>query len=147
MKAWNPDAFTDKNYVLSFFTKGEEANSRKIVKNQRFIKGFQEIVLSLEIPLELLDGFSCSLVKKVTSKMFSKIVATKKTTRPPFASPCNSVLKYNVLRAVFVAKLQWSTPTTWIEYTDITDFGWDIERKPKWVDKVWKCYWFTPQQT
>ena len=61
------------------------------------------------------------------------MAATRKNTRPLFAAPCKSVLKYHMLQALFLAKLWQSTPTLWIEASEITDFNWDIEGKPKWV--------------
>lgn len=38
-----------------------------------------------------------------------------------------------MLRALFLAKLRQSKPTSCTEASEITDFSWDIEGKPIWV--------------
>lgn len=70
-------AFTGNDYISLFFTK-----RKKMVKNGRFIKRFQEFSLSWEIPQESSEvigeslcsiyGFSCSSINKVRGKVFSK---------------------------------------------------------------------------
>lgn len=75
-------AFTGNDYVSLFFTKRKAASWKKMVKNGRFIKRFQEFSLSWEIPQESSEvigeslcsiyGFSCSSINKVRGKVFSK---------------------------------------------------------------------------
>ena len=67
-------------------------------------------------------------------KMFSKRWPQQRSLDlfllPP---PCKSELKYHMLRALFLAKLRQSKPTSCTEASEITDFSWDVEGKPIWV--------------
>ena len=90
-------AFTGNDYVSSFFTRRKTVSWKKMVKNERFIKGFQEFGLSWEIPHEVIEefvcnifGFSCYSVNKVRGKMFSKTLSQQ--IRPldlPLLPPVN----------------------------------------------------------
>ena len=75
-------AFTGSDYVSSVFTKGKEASWKKIIKNEKFIKVFQDFGFSWEIPQEIFQVikefscskyvFSCSSFNKVRGEIFSK---------------------------------------------------------------------------
>ena len=68
--------------------------------------------------------------------MFSK--RSPQQGRPPDLTllPPVNLRGNNMLRAVFVAKLWQSMPTSWIEAPEITNFRWDIEGKSIWVGEV-----------
>ena len=82
-------------------------------------------------------SFNCAAVNKVRSKMFTKRLKQEK--RSPDLSllpPCKSVLKYHMQWAVYVAKLWGSLYIPSIDAPQFTEFGWDSEGKPIWVDKI-----------
>ena len=64
-------------------------------------------------------------------KMFSKRWPQQRSLDlfllPP---PCKSELKYHMLRALFLAKLRQSKPTSCTEASEITDFSWVAEFFP-----------------
>ena len=140
-------AFTGNDYVSSFFTKGKTESWKKMVKDEKYIQGFQEFSLSWEVTQEIFEvleefvckmyGFNCASVNKVKSKMFTKRLKQEK--RPPELSllpSCQSVLQYHTQRAVYVAKLWRSSYIPSIDAPQFTQFGWDSEGKPIWIDAI-----------
>ena len=82
-------------------------------------------------------GFICASVSKVRRKMFTKRL--KQGKRSPDLSllpPCQSVLKYHMQRAVYVAKLWRSSYIPLIDAPQFTEFDWDSEGKPTWVNGI-----------
>ena len=97
----------------------------------------QEIFEVLEEFVSKMYSFNCAAVNKVRSKMFTKRLKQEK--RSPDLSllpPCKSVLKYHMQWAVYVAKLWGSLYIPSIDAPQFTEFGWDSEGKPIWVDKI-----------
>ena len=105
-------------YVSSFFTKGKTASWKKMVKDEKYIQGFQDFGMAWEITQKIFEvlvefvckiyGFICTSVNKVRSKMFTK--RFKQEKRQPDLSllpPCQSVLKYDMQQAVYVPKIVW----------------------------------------
>ena len=140
-------AFTGNDYVSSFFTKGKIASWEKMVKDEKYIQGFQEFGMSWKIMQEIFEvleelvckmyGLNCASVNKVRGQMFTKRL--KQGKRSPDLSllpPCHSVLKYHMQRAVYVAKLWRSSYIPSIDAPQFTEFGWDSEGKPTWVDGI-----------
>ena len=39
-------------------------------------------------------------------------------------------------RALFVAKMWRSTPTAWLELPEITEFGWEADGSPIWIEEA-----------
>ena len=118
-----------------------------MVKDGKYIQGFQEFGMSWEIMQKIFEvleelvckmcGFNCESVNKVRSKMFTKRL--KQGKRSPDLSllpPCHSVLKYHMQRAIYVAKLWRSSYIPSIDAPQFTEFGWDSEGKPTWVDGI-----------
>ena len=82
-------------------------------------------------------GFNCTLLNKVRTKMFTKRLKLEK--RPPDLSllpQCQSILKYHMQQAVYVAKLWRSLYIPSIDAPQFTEFAWDSEGKPIWVDEI-----------
>ena len=89
-----------------------------MVKDEKYIQGFQDFGMPWEITQKIFEvlvefackiyGFNCTSVNKVRSKMFTKRFKEEKR-RPDLSlfPPCQSVLKYNMQRAVCVPKIVW----------------------------------------
>ena len=140
-------AFTGNDYVSWFFTKGKITSCKKMVKDGKYIQGFQEFGMSWEIMQKIFEvleelvfkmcGFNCESVNKVRSKMFTKRL--KQGKRSPDLSllpPCQSVLKYHMQQAVYVAKLWRSSYVASIDAPQFTEFDLDSEGNPIWVDGI-----------
>ena len=94
----------------------------------------QQIFEVLEEFVCRMYGFNCASVNRVRSKMFTKRLKQEK--RLPDLSllpPCQSVLKYHMQGAVYVAELWRSSYISSIDAPQFTEFAWDSESKPIWV--------------
>ena len=140
-------AFTGNDYVSSFFTKGKIASWKKMVKDEKYIQGFQEFGMSWEIMQEIFEvlqefvckmhGFNCASVNKVRSNMFTKrLKQGKKSPDLSLLPPCQSVLKYHMQQAIYVAKLWRSSYIPSIDAPQFTEFDLDSEGNPIWVDGI-----------
>ena len=95
--------FTGNDYISSFFTKRKTASWKKMVKDEKYIQGFQEFGMSLEITreiLEVLEEFVCKM----------------------YGFNCASVNKLYHISS--------------IDAPQFTEFCWDSESKPIWVDEM-----------
>ena len=140
-------AFSGNDYLSAFFMKGKAVGWKCVQKKESFIEIFSEFGNTFDLNQtvsSLLEEYVCSLygyndgsLNSTRSKIFYKRVShRKKAPDVALLPPCHSVFILHVRRALFVANMWRSTPTAWLELPEITDFGWEADGTPVWIEEA-----------
>ena len=140
-------AFSGNDYISAFFMKGKAVGWKCVQKKERFIEIFSEFGNTSDLNqtvLSLLEEYVCNLygynggnLNSTRRKIFYKRVSHRKKAPDVALLPlCHSVFILHVRRALFVANMWRSTPTAWLELPEITDFGWEADGTPEWIEEA-----------
>ena len=114
-------------------------------KNEKFVEAFAEFGVSwysnengrkiLEEYLCQLYGYKDTSVDSVRFKIFNKKVS-KNHTAPDISllPPSQLVFNLHLMRALYVAKMWRSSATAWIDFPSITEYGWEANGTPIWIN-------------
>ena len=138
-------AFTGNDYISAFFMKGKAMSWKCMLKKEDFVQLFADLGATFELEqqaLILLEefvchlyGYKCMSLNTVRSKLFNKKVSQrKKAPDISLLPPCHSVFRLHATRALYVAKMWRSTPVAWIDMPEITNFSWDNDGTPIWIE-------------
>ena len=137
-------AFSGNDYVSSFFKKGKVAVWKTMLKRQEFIRLFEELGTSPQVPDHISQGlerFVCALygnhrvssVNELLNKIFlQKFEREKKIIDLSLLPPCETNLKLHIMRANYVASIFRNANRLILNLEEPINHGWDERGRVMW---------------